>query len=128
MSVCVCVCVCVCVLDVSTCLELIPSVHCAWHLQVVKFIRLLWKLKNPNPNPNPKLKNLDIRAAEEVFCVPRPEYSCSQEFLELAEILMEKNGLVMLSNDEVLSRLLILPFINFHCQYINWTFLMLTFS
>ena len=46
------------------------------------------------------VENLDIRAAEEVFRVPRPEHSCSQEFLELAEILMEENGLLMLSNAE----------------------------
>ena len=43
--------------DVSTCLELITSVHCAWHLQVVKII-----------------KNLDIRAAEEVFCVSHKSF------------------------------------------------------
>ena len=35
------------------------------------------------------VENVDIRAAEEVFYVPRPEHSCSQEFLELAEILMD---------------------------------------
>ena len=46
------------------------------------------------------VENLDIRAAEEPFCVSRPDHCCSQEFLELADILMEENGLVMLSNAE----------------------------
>ena len=65
------------------------------------------------------VENLDIRAVEEVFCVPRPEHSCSQEFLELADIPMEENGLVMLSNAEEANSL----YSNFHCQYIDWTFL-----
>ena len=59
------------------------------------------------------VENLDIRAAEEVFYVPCPEHSCSQEFLELAEILKEENGLLMLTR----SRQLILFLINFHCKY-----------
>ena len=67
------------------------------------------------------VENLDIRAAEEVFCVPCPDHRCSQEFLELAEILMEENGLVMLTSAEEADSLY--SFLLTSIANINWTFL-----
>ena len=68
------------------------------------------------------VENLDIRAAEEVFCVPRPEHSCSQEFLELAE-----SELLMLSNAEEADSLYSSLFTSIANIYIPYM-IMLTFS